>query len=74
MENLRQYCSEKKLAKRKKAYQEIDLEKAVAILQTYDNSVKMVRGPDGIKQLPARDSAGHYFFILPNVQTQNTLK
>jgi hypothetical protein len=48
------------MAKRKKAYQEIDLEKAVVILQPFANSVKVVRGPGGNKQLPARDSAGHY--------------
>ncbi len=53
------------MAKRKKAYQEIDLEKAVVILQPFDNSVKVVRGPGGIKQLTARDSAGHYHTDRP---------
>ncbi len=39
---------------------EIDLENATVILQLYDNSVFMVGGAGGTKNLPIRDECGHY--------------
>jgi hypothetical protein len=46
---------------------EIELDKAVVVLQLYDNSVYMYMagGPGGVKHLPASDTAGLYHIDGP---------
>ncbi len=44
---------------------EVELDKAVVVLQLYDNSVYMAGGPGGVKHLPASDTAGLYHINGP---------
>jgi hypothetical protein len=48
------------LDKVKELVSQIDIDKATVILQLFDNSVYMVRGPGGEKRLPGRDRLGTY--------------